>query len=439
MTEGDSTNSMKTGTIASTLVALSLGASLTACGGAELSDGSQLPEDETASGEIMSDFEPEFDQVEAEITACDDQQYDHWRNLSALAVASANELGRWNAAKDFTKVWGPAIGLSAEGLARCTNGCDNVKAILELQNDTTKIIPRHDPALLRQYMVAFYERQVNWNLNNPIPDHSLKLAAVSADVCGFRYHFDVTGATTTSTSVSGTTEVKPVHSGKCLDVAGASSNDGAAINQYGCWGGNNQKFTVESQGNNTYRLKGVASGKCIGVVNGATNDGAGIEQRTCGANNSQLFQLNNKGNNTFELKHVSSGKCVDVKGNSTGDSVGLQLWSCHGGANQAYAMNLTSGGSTSTTSSVNPGVLFNQLKFAGELDNKFLMFQSTATQVSIDPMATMISGGSTATSGSCSDGATAYGEGLAGDCCSVSGKLGTLVQSPWNKKLFYCK
>ncbi len=143
---------MKIGTIASTLVALSLGASLTACGGAELSDGSQLPGDETASGETMSDFEPEYAQIGEEVTACDDQQYDHWRNLAALAVAAANELGRWNAAKDFVKVTvsnNPGIALSNEGLARCTNNCDNVKAILELQNDVTKIIPRHDPALLR--------------------------------------------------------------------------------------------------------------------------------------------------------------------------------------------------------------------------------------------------------------------------------------------------
>ncbi len=132
-TQGDIRTSMKIGTIASTLVTLSLGASLTACGGAELSDGSQLPGDETASGDVMSDFEPEYVQIGEEITACDDQQYDHWRNLAALAVASANELGRWNSAKDFVKTnvnGQPAIALSNEGLARCTNNCDNIKAIL---------------------------------------------------------------------------------------------------------------------------------------------------------------------------------------------------------------------------------------------------------------------------------------------------------------------
>jgi Ricin-type beta-trefoil lectin domain-like len=426
---------MDTRIIASSLVALSLGAFFTACGGAETSSGPETAGEEAEFAQTGSDFDPEFALSEEEITACDDQHYDHWRHLAALAVASANELGRWNAARDFKKVQGPSIQLSAEGLARCVDGCENIKAILELQDDVTKLIPRHDPAMLRQYLVGFYDRQVAWNSSNPVADHSLKLAAVSPDICGFRYHFDVTGATSPP-SWSGVTEIKPVHSNKCADVAAESMADGAALIQYACWGGNNQKFTVESQGNNTYRLKNIRSGKCIGVAYGATNDAAALEQRWCGANNSQLFQLNRKSNNTFELKNVNSGRCVDVRYNSIDNSTLLQIYACHGGANQTFAMTLTS---TTTTTPMDPAGLVNQLKFAGDTENKYLMFQSTSTQASIDPMGTMVNGGYTAKSGSCVDGATVFGLGVAGNCCSVNGKFGTLVQSAWNKKLAYCK
>jgi hypothetical protein len=423
---------MDTRIIASNLVALPLSAFLTACGGAETSTGTQSFDDETSFGEVGSAFEPEFGQFDEEITACDDQHFDHWRHLAALAVASANELGRWNAARDFRKTQASAIELSPEGLARCVDSCENIKTILELQDDVTKIIPRHDPAMLRQYLVGFYERQVAWNSSNPVADHSLKLAAVSPDICGFRYHFDVTSPQ----YWSGTTDMKPVHSNKCADVEAESTADGAQVIQYACWGGNNQKFAVESQGNNNYRLKNVRSGKCIGVVNGATNDGAALEQRWCGANNSQLFQLTAKNNNTFEIKNVASGRCVDVRYNSVDNMAALQIFGCHGGANQTFAMNVAS---TTTKTPVVPATLVNQLKFAGDTENKYLMFQSTSSQASIDPMGTMVAGGYTAKSGSCVDGATVYGHGVAGNCCSVNGKLGSLAQSPWNKKLAYCK
>lgn len=443
---------MKTWTIASTLVTLSLGASLTACGGAEIYDGSQLPGDEASSGELMSEFEPTFVQIGEEITSCDDQQYDHWRNLAALAVASANELGRWNTAKDFVKS-GNTVQLSSEGLARCTNGCENIKAILELQNDVTKIIPRHDPALLRQYMVAFLDRQVQWSRNNPAPDHTLKLAAVSNDVCGFRYHFDVVGAgSTTSTSTSsgssntwgGTSAIKPTHSGLCVNSQYNSTNDNTTAVQDYCSGSQTQAWSMETKGGSNYQFKNGA-GKCLGVANNATNDGATVTVQSCNGSNGQLFTANHKGGNNFELKNTASGKCLDVSSGQGSANLRLQIYSCHGGANQTFNMgSVSTGGSSSSTktaaSSVKPSVLFNQLKFAGETDNKFLMFQSTATQASIDPMGTMIDGGSKATSGSCLEGATQLdSDNLSGKCCVVSGKYGKLVVSTWNKKLYYCK
>jgi hypothetical protein len=433
---------MKTGPIASNLVALSLGAFLSACGGAEMTDGSDLSADNLAAEELSSNFE----QAGNEVTACDDAQYDHWRYLSALAVASANELGRWNAARDFTREAtnnNPRILLSSEGLARCTNGCENIQAILQLQNTETSVIPRHDPLLLRQYMRTYFERQVNHNINNAVANHTLTLAAVSPDICGLRYHYNVTGgsSSTTTGTFSGTSEFRAASSNKCMDVVGVSSNDGAQVQQFSCSNGSNQKFTVESVGNNNYRLKAAHSGKCLGVVNNGTGDGSLLEQRSCGANNSQLFQLNSKGTNVFELRNVNSGKCVDIQGGGTADGQRAVLFSCHGGSNQRFqASGVSGGGGTSSSSSVVTSSLWGQLKFAGESDNRYLMFQSTPTQVSIDPMGTMVDGGSSASSGACVEGGTMYSStNVAGSCCSVNGKYGTLQRSAFNAKTYVCK
>jgi hypothetical protein len=61
--------------------------------------------------------------------------------MAALAVAAANELGRWNVTTDFHKVtnsnWQTVLGLSPAGLARCSSrghSCPNIKALLFFQD-----------------------------------------------------------------------------------------------------------------------------------------------------------------------------------------------------------------------------------------------------------------------------------------------------------------
>ena len=439
---------MKTGSIASNLVALSLGALFTACGGAEMNDGSQLSSDQDMSADDVASY---FDQAEQEVTSCDDAQYDHWRYLSALAVAAGNELGRWNAAKDFYKEntnINPRILLSAEGLARCNpSGCPNVSAILQMQNTETAVTARHDPLLLRQYMVTYHTRQVN---NGGVsPAHTLTYLKSEDDVCGMRFYFTVGGGTTTSTSgISGTSELKATSAYKCMDIVAVSGSDGAQVQQYSCNGtGANQKFSIEAVGAN-YRLKANNSGKCLGVANNASNDGALLEQRTCGSNNSQLFSLNSKGTGLFEIKNVQSGKCVDIQAGGTADGQRAQLYTCRGTANQTFQTPGFTSGSSTTTSSVTPSSLWSQLKFAGELDNKYLMFKSDATTVSIDPMGTMVNGGAGTSSGSCYATSPVYSqtENLAGDCCiltaatsTAAAKYGTLSVAPYNAKMWLCK
>lgn len=431
---------MKTGSIASNLVALSLGAFFTACGGAEMNDGSQLSGDDVAQDEVVSSFAS----VEQDATACDDNQYDHWRYMAGLAVAAGTELGRWNGAKDFVKEntnTNARILLSSEGAARCAaTGCVNVNAMLKMQDVDGSQVARHDPLLLRQYLVTYFDRQKGI----ASPAHTLTLAGTTPDACGLRYYFNVGGGTTTTTTtgISGSSELKPTSAYKCVDIVGVSGNDGAQVQQYSCNGASNQKFTIEANGSN-YRLKANNSGKCLGVVNSATNDGALLEQRSCGANNSQNFSLTSKGNGAFEIKNVSSGKCLDIQGGGTADGQKAQLYTCHGGANQTIqATGFTSGTTTTTTtSSVNTAALKDQLKFAGDVDNRYLAFQSTSSQVSIDPNAGLNPGDPNAESGSCLvvNGPTAFSATAStGGCCIKSTSYGTLLALTSNPKMFKC-
>jgi hypothetical protein len=74
-------------------------------------------------------------------------------------------------------------------------------------------------------------------------------------------------------------------SGKCLDVSGASTADGAVVIQWTCGGGTNQMFTlkpVTALGNSKdYQLAAVHSGKCVDVSGISTEPRAKIHQWTC--------------------------------------------------------------------------------------------------------------------------------------------------------------
>ncbi|WP_420042659.1 RICIN domain-containing protein [Cystobacter fuscus] len=80
------------------------------------------------------------------------------------------------------------------------------------------------------------------------------------------------------------------HSGKCVDVSSASTEDGAAVVQWGCHGGNNQRFYVQDWGGR-YRLVAKHSGKCLDVSGASTADGAYFIQWPCHGGDNQTFYL----------------------------------------------------------------------------------------------------------------------------------------------------
>ncbi|XXY51646.1 RICIN domain-containing protein [Sorangium sp. So ce269] len=80
------------------------------------------------------------------------------------------------------------------------------------------------------------------------------------------------------------------HSGKCLDVNGASSADGAAVQQWSCNGGSNQQWQLQSAGSGYYRVVARHSGKCLGVVSSSTADGAVVKQYACSSGSNQQWE-----------------------------------------------------------------------------------------------------------------------------------------------------
>src|SRR5690606_15167155 len=68
------------------------------------------------------------------------------------------------------------------------------------------------------------------------------------------------------------------NSGKALDVCGESTADGACVQQYARWGGQNQQWQFVDSGGGYYRLRARHSGKVLDVYEWSTANGAPIVQ-----------------------------------------------------------------------------------------------------------------------------------------------------------------
>jgi hypothetical protein len=118
--------------------------------------------------------------------------------------------------------------------------------------------------------------------------------------------------------------------GKCVDIAAASTADGAHVQLYDCNGTGAQTWTVADD--STVR----ALGKCLTAP--GTANGTKIQSSTCTGAASQKWTSSNG-------SLVSQGQCLDATGNSSANGNQLQVWSCTGAANQKWTL---PGGSTPT-------------------------------------------------------------------------------------------
>ncbi|MDX2401628.1 ricin-type beta-trefoil lectin domain protein [Streptomyces microflavus] len=114
--------------------------------------------------------------------------------------------------------------------------------------------------------------------------------------------------------------------GKCVDVAAASSANGAAVQLYDCNGTGAQQWDVRADG--TVR----ALGKCLDVKDGATAGGTVVQLWDCNGSAAQRWGISA----ARDIVSVGADKCLDATGNSSANGTRLQIWTCTGAANQKW-------------------------------------------------------------------------------------------------------
>lgn len=124
------------------------------------------------------------------------------------------------------------------------------------------------------------------------------------------------------------TQLETHHSGKCLDVADASTSDGAFVQQWECYTTASQNWTFTAVGNGYYTIRADHSDKCLDVAEASIADGGRVQQWDCYASPNQQWRLVQRPNGYFTLVARHSGKCLEIAGGSSYNGAGAIQQMC---------------------------------------------------------------------------------------------------------------
>eukprot|EP00455_Lapot_gusevi_P054966 TRINITY_DN88_c0_g2_i1.p1 TRINITY_DN88_c0_g2~~TRINITY_DN88_c0_g2_i1.p1 ORF type:complete len:223 (+),score=75.87 TRINITY_DN88_c0_g2_i1:76-744(+) len=142
----------------------------------------------------------------------------------------------------------------------------------------------------------------------------------------------------------GTYEIICAHSGKALDVEGASEENCARIIQYQRTGGENQRFEIQHRHGHYYSIhpQHVEDNMALDVDGGSHDDEAQIIQYEFHGNDNQLFSFEYDGHGAFSIRCKASHKYLDISGGGHEDCAPLIQYRHTGGSNQKFYLHMTS-------------------------------------------------------------------------------------------------
>lgn len=135
---------------------------------------------------------------------------------------------------------------------------------------------------------------------------------------------------------NGTYRITNVNSGKLLEVANGSTEEGANVQQWSDTGCSCQQWHVYEESDGVYVLENVNSGHLLDVEAGGTDNGDTLIQWSDNGGDNQRFFIEDLGGGEYRLENVNSGLVVDVYGGRTDDGTDVIQWEWTGGDNQRW-------------------------------------------------------------------------------------------------------
>lgn len=143
-------------------------------------------------------------------------------------------------------------------------------------------------------------------------------------------------------------------SGKYLEVAGASTSNGANVQQWSSNGYKNQQFTLTDMGNGVWSIRPVHSNQAVDLYNWSTVDGGTIKQWPYWGGQAQQWKLSLSGNGAIKIASAYTGKLISVADNLQGSDVFQK--SDQGSAYQGWYFNPINGSCGSPAKLASPPI-----------------------------------------------------------------------------------
>ena len=116
-------------------------------------------------------------------------------------------------------------------------------------------------------------------------------------------------------------------SGKAIDVAGNSMDNGGKVIQYSKNNTSHQQWQFQDAGNGYYYIVAKHSGKLLSIAGEGTQDGNNIHQWEKVPNDFQRWRLEDAGDGYFYIVSKLNNKVVDVTNGSIDNSANIQQYS----------------------------------------------------------------------------------------------------------------
>ena len=134
-----------------------------------------------------------------------------------------------------------------------------------------------------------------------------------------------------------------VHGGHCVEIDRGIREDGAAVMTAACDAGRAFQFFDIDVAGSGQRLRNLGSGKVVDIAGASTADGARVQQWTDNGSGAQRFRIERVGtSDRYRIVNVHSGRCLALAGESPAAGAALVQMGCTGTAAQWF--HLVAGG-----------------------------------------------------------------------------------------------
>lgn len=139
--------------------------------------------------------------------------------------------------------------------------------------------------------------------------------------------------------------IRSAATNKCIDVSGASRDEGAKVQEWDCNGTVAQTFHISPVGGGYWKIINVNSGKGLDIKDASSAANAVVQQWSYGGGANQQFRFVARGGNQFSFHSRHTDMAVDLYWGRADNGTPLLQYPYHGTSNQHFTFDKVGGGS----------------------------------------------------------------------------------------------